>query len=378
MRYFNHRVGDLLSCFVSWKYMVIKMTNVFDITEFGAVGDGKTDSTDAIQQALNKAAECCGKVVVPPGTYSVKGNLKMHGHAVSLVGASAWSFSRDGASTFVLNSDTADCMIDISGADGCLIKGMSLNGKRLGKNIHGVKLYWPVSNGGGREDTPTVDDCRIGSFTGDGLHFEHIWCFSVRHSMIYYNGGAGLMLSGWDAFIIDNWFTNNDTCGIDTCGYVASITATGNRVEWNKKAGFRFPSGDSFNITGNFFDRTFGPAMVLGSDDGEFNLATVTGNVLRRNGAYTETPHSKAEDSSHIIMNHCTGCTFVGNTMKVGEGDGGVPPVSPDYGIIIRNSKNTIVKDNTLHNGSLKNNLTQENNENCLIENNIGSPFVKG
>lgn len=350
------------------------MINVFDITEFGAVGDGVTDSTDAIQKAMDAAKDCMGKVVVPPGKYIVKGNLRLRGEGVSLEGSSAWSFRNDGASVFILNNDNAECMIDISGAFGCMIKGMSLNGRKLGKNIHGIKLYWEHYNGGGQEDTPTIDDCRIGNFSGDGLHLEHVWCFSVRHSMIYTNGGSGLCVSGWDAFIIDNWFTNNAKAGISDCGYVASITATGNRVEWNRTAGFWFERGDSFNFTGNFFDRTYGPSLKLGSDDGEFNLASCTGNVFRRSGAY-DNPHSDKYWSSHMILNNCTGCVFTGNTMKVGAGDGGTMPISPDYGVIMKNCKDSILKDNAMRNGSLVENLILENNINCIIENNIGDIF---
>ena len=51
------------------------MVNVFDITEFGAVGDGATDSTEAIQKAMDAAKDCMGKVVVPPGKYMVSGDL---------------------------------------------------------------------------------------------------------------------------------------------------------------------------------------------------------------------------------------------------------------------------------------------------------------
>ena len=348
------------------------MINVFDITDFGAVGDGITDSSAAVQLALDAAKNCMGSVVVPPGNYLIKGDLKMRGKGVSLVGTSAWSFRNDGASVFTLIGEESSCLLDISGAFGCTIKGMCLNGGGIGKKIHGVKLYWDAYNGGGQEDTPTIDDCRIGSFSGDGLHFEHIWCFSVRHSMIYNNRGAGLCLSGWDAFIIDNWFTGNASGGINTCGYVASVTATGNRVEWNRKGGFIIPGGDSFNFTGNFFDRTFGPALVLGGDNCELNLASVTGNVFRRNGAYETYPHENPEFSSHLIMDNCTGCVVSGNTMKVGAGDGGVPPVSPDYGIIVKNCRDTIVKDNAMHNGSLKNNLIVENNQNSITENNTG------
>lgn len=352
------------------------MLNVFDITEFGAVGDGVTDCTKAVQAALDVASKCMGKVIVPPGKYMVAG-LKMHGQGVSLEGCSAWSFRNPGASVFILNRDDVDCMIDISGAFGCCIKGMSMIGGKKGENIHGIKLYWPAYNGGGQEDTPTIDDCRIGEFSGDGLHFDHVWCFSVRHSMIYGNIGAGLLVSGWDAFIIDNWFTNNTGGGIKNCGYVASITATGNRVEWNKTGGFIFERGDSFNITGNFFDRTFGPALELGSEEGVVNLLTCTGNIFRRGGAYENEPHSDKYRSCHLLLNHCTACVFTGNTMKVGEGDGGIPPISPDYGIIMKNCETCILKDNVMRDGSLVENLILENNENCSIENNIGYIFVK-
>ena len=88
------------------------MKNVFDITDFGAVGDGSFDCTESVQAALDAAAGCSGKVVVPPGTYMV-GGLKMRGKGVSLEGSPAWSFRNDGASVFILNSDASDCMLDI-------------------------------------------------------------------------------------------------------------------------------------------------------------------------------------------------------------------------------------------------------------------------
>jgi hypothetical protein len=50
-------------------------------------------------------------------------------------------------------------------------------------------------------NTRTIDDCRIGHFTGNGVHLEHIWCFSLRHSMLHNNRGTGLYIDGWDAFI---------------------------------------------------------------------------------------------------------------------------------------------------------------------------------
>ena len=350
------------------------MTNVFDITAFGAVGDGQTDCTAAVQEAIEAASGCRGKVVVPPGVYMV-GHLHLHGQCVSLEGSSAWSFRSDGASVFRLNTADTDSMIDISGAFGCSIRGMCLDGCRLGENIHGVKLWWEKYNGGSEEDTPTIDDCRIGNFSGDGLHFAHVWCFSVRHSMLHRNGGAGLYIDGWDAFIIDNWFTANAKGGILGGPVVASITCTGNRVEWNRRGGFVLPYGDSYNITGNFFDRSFGPAVDLGADNGGVDLVTVTGNVFRRSGAHPEgEPFADADMSCHVRMRHCTATVVTGNTMRVGRNDGGGGVLSPDRSFIIEGCSECVVKDNTMRRGALVENLdVRGENPRCVIADNVGS-----
>lgn len=350
------------------------MVNTFIVTDFGAVPDGKTDSTAAIQKALDKAADCMGTVIVPPGIYSV-GKLKMHGKNVSLVGTSAWSFRHDGASVFELNTENTDCLIDITGAFGCNITGMCLNGKRLGKNIHGVKLYWDKYNGGGEEDTPSVNESRIGNFSGDALHFEHVWCFSVRHSMLHHSGGAGLYIDGWDAFIIDNWFSGNSGGGIVGGNVVASVTLTGNRVEWNKKGGFVFGNGDSFNITGNFFDRTYGPALNLGGKDKHLTLLTVSGNIFKRGGAYSEEcPLPHPDFSSHLIMHNCEGASVVGNSAAAGDGDNSLGVLSPYYSFIIDDCKNCVIKDNVFYSGALKKNLIlRGDNSTCVIKDNIGT-----
>ena len=350
------------------------MKTVFDITEFGAVGDGMTDCTEAIQKALDKASVCRGKVVVPPGIY-MTGKLKMHGKNVSMEGASGWYFRDDGASVFKLNDENADCLLDITGAFGVTIKGMSLNGCDLGENVHGIKIYWEEYNGGGIEDTPTIDDCRVGHFSGDGLHFEHVWCFSVRHSMLCFNGGAGLYIDGWDAFIIDNWFSANRNGGILGGPYVAAITCTGNRVEWNRRGGFVLPSGESYNITGNFFDRSFGPALLLGAKDTVNDQITVTGNVFRRNGATRENEtFENPYHSSHIIMENCTGTTVVGNSMRAGRNDDKKGSLSPDYSIVVTDCAECVVKDNTMHKGYVKDAVITENNaETCIIYDNVGS-----
>ena len=342
--------------------------NTFDITDYGAVGDGVTDCTAAVQAALDEAGRVEGTVLVPPGKYKV-GQLKMHPRT-RLEGDSAWNYRADGNSVFILNDPNATCMIDITGAYGCTITGMSLNGGYLGQSIHGVYLNWPAYNGGAEEDTPTVEDCRIGNFTGDGVHLKHIWCFTVRHNMIHHNNGSGLYIDGWDGFILDNWFSGNLICGVYGDPWVASVTFTGNRVEWNGQAGIWFKGGDSLTLTGNFFDRSFGPAVKLG-DGSTFNDVTVTGNLFRRSGCPDWGELPTRYDSSHLYLKNAQNVSIVGNTFKWGTDDTGGGTQSPDYDVYLSASRAVIIANNTMYEGSLKRSILQFDCENIVVDKNI-------
>ena len=140
----------------------------FNVIDFGAVPDGRTDSTPAFEAALSEAAKCHGTVYVPSGDYIV-GHLTM-GDGVALRGVSGWGFRSYGTATLHLRDGNTDCMIDMTGAFGGSIAGLCLDGHGLGEKVHGVKIDWEKYNGGAKEDTPTFDDCRIGNFSGDGVH----------------------------------------------------------------------------------------------------------------------------------------------------------------------------------------------------------------
>jgi len=350
-----------------------KMQNVFDIIDFGAVGDGITDSTAAIQAALDAAAECKGCVIVPPGEYSV-GRLKLCGDGVSLVGAAGWGYRVEGASKLVLNDPEADCLLDITGAFGCSVQGISFYGRNLGNGIHGIKIYWKEYNGGGQEDSAVIDHCQVRQFSGDGLHFEHVWAFSVRHSMLASNTGAGLFVDGWDAFILDNEFSGNRGGGIMGGACFASMTCTGNRIEWNRIGGVIIPEGNVHNLTGNYFDRSFGPALLLGTKGGVEHLSA-TGNVFYRNGAYRDDyALSDPEHCCHVYMKNCKGVVISGNTCRVGCNDDRKGYTTPSYAFVIDNCAECIVKDNACYIGATENLLLLKGDvSTCAISGNIGS-----
>ena len=188
------------------------MINEFDITSFGAVGDGKTDCTAAIQAALDAAAPVEGCVRVPSGAF-LCGELRVPA-AVTLAGTHNWSFRNPGGSRLVLRSASERCLLNLNAAFGCTIKGLSLDGGNLGERIHGICVSRDSYNGGGQEDSFRIEDCKICRFTGDGIRLDRIWCFTVRHCMSGMNHGSGLFVNGWDGFVLDNWLTANGMGGL--------------------------------------------------------------------------------------------------------------------------------------------------------------------
>ena len=70
--------------------------SAINVKDFGAVGDGETDSTGAFQEALDAAAAAQGGVVfVPTGRYSFTGSLRIP-KDVTLRGVFAWAPSHSG------------------------------------------------------------------------------------------------------------------------------------------------------------------------------------------------------------------------------------------------------------------------------------------
>lgn len=343
----------------------------FDVRAFGAKGDGQTDDTAAFQAALDAAAPVRGTVFVPDGVYQC-GHILMPPHT-GLVGNATWGYREGGGSVIKLNDANAVCLIDITGAVGATVNGLSLDGGQLGAGIHAI--YMGPNANKTEEDTPRIERCHISRFTGDGVRFDPVWCFSIRGCEIIFNGGNALYVNGWDGFILDNWFSGNGGAGYCATEASASITMTGNRIEWNKSGGIRIEGGSHYNITGNYIDRSGGPAINLQPrGTSPCFCMTITGNVIYRSGKpdWTTTP----DDSAHIRLEGAHGVVLSGNSMCIGQDDGGGQN-SPQTGIILRALKNCVIKDNTLHIGALKTLIDDrgEHGEGVIVKDNPGTLF---
>jgi hypothetical protein len=349
----------------------VEERHLLSVRDFGAKGDGKSDDTKAIQKALDAAAEVQGTAFVPEGGY-LCGELKMS-PGTGICGLPVWSYRKCQGAVLRLNDSAAKCLLNLTGAYGATVQGLSLHGGRLGTAVHGILVEKP--DYGKQEDTPRIDTCCVEGFSGDGIRLERIWCFSVRHSFSHRNGGCGLRVRGWDGFILDNWFSGNGMAGYGTYGENASNTLTANRIEWNRQGGILIRGGSTYNITGNYIDRSGRNGIaILPRGEAHSAVITATGNVIYRSGK-PDWGKESDEDSAHARFENVRGLVFTGNAMTAGRDDGNRGEWSPNYAIVIRQLTASIIKDNTMHRGSLKELLVDrgEHGENVILKDNVGS-----
>jgi hypothetical protein len=337
---------------------------VLNVRQFGAKGDAQSDDTKAIQSAIDSAAARGGAVFVPPGVYR-SGELQMRPH-VSLTGIPAWDYERPFGSVFRLADEHASCLLNIAGAFGATIDGVSFDGGKLGQGVHGIWLNKP--DYGKQEDTFRIERCQIANFSGDGVRLTRAWCFSIRHSMIAFNGGDGISLRGWDGFLLDNWLSGNQGAGFAARNENASCTFTGNRIEWNHAEGILINGGDGYNITGNFFDRsgTCGLAVLGGVQ------MSITGNFVKRSGKMAK---PGTYDSAQIRLENTRGIACSANNLQVGRDDGDKGLWSPSYGIVYKGLEHCVIANNVLHDGALEQLMMDlgSHGDGAVIKDNPGS-----
>ena len=347
-------------------------TGLLDARKLGATGDGKTDDTAALQHAIDAAAQASGGVFLPPGVYLTR---ELHIRpGIALVGIPAWNYSGPGGSVLRLTTADSTCLLNLTDARGATIDGLALDGAGLGKGVHGLATF--RTEYAKHEDGFRIERCQVARFTGDGASLNRVWCFSVRHSMFAYNAGDGLSLRGWDGFLLDNWFSGNDRAGFAARQENASVTFTGNRIEWNHEENMLITGGDGYQITGNFFDRAGTCGIALRKGRGPCTQMTITGNFLKRSGKFAD---SNAPDSAQVLLDGSTGVTFVGNNLQAGRDDGNAGKYSPAYGIVYRALENCVITNNVLHDGALRQLLLDQGNhgEGLVVKDNPGRLFAQ-
>jgi hypothetical protein len=345
-------------------------SSVFNVLDFGAKGDGKTADSEAIQKALDAAGKVGGTTYFPAGRYLCH-DLKVRQHT-TVMAEPQWGYRGDAGAMLILDSDEADCLLNITGAFGVHLRGLFLQGRRTArKPIHGVFLnnaekYSP------KEDAIVIDDCKIANFSGHGVHLLRIWLLIVRHSIMQANKGCGIQITGWDGFVTDNQISGNGSHGFACESVGATVMFTANRVEWNQGYGLYLLKGDAWNVTGNCFDRNWGAGLCA------MNMRTtsITGNVFRRCGKDSN-QLAEGERSCQVRLEECSGLTFVSNVCAAGRDDGGKGKYTPQVGFILRKLSYSVISSNTLFHGYMDEMAVDlgDHGADYVFANNVGCPM---
>ena len=309
--------------------------NDYNVRSFGAVGDGKSLDSPAINNAIESAfANGGGKIIVPAGIYlcgsiHLKSNIELHllpGAIIKAAPASMKAYDesesfggfpeyQDGGHTYFHNS-----LIWAEGQDNISITGRGM--------IDGEGLT--------KKDTENAGNVQGGSIgTGDkAIALKLCTNILIRDITIFRGGHFAIIITGCEKGTIDNVTidTNRDGIDIDCCKY---LTVTNTKVNTPNDDGIVLKSSYALkkpvpceNILinncivtgyklGTFLDGTYIPEKVnwvcgrikLGteSNGGYRNIAISNCTMMDSSGlAFEEVDQGRMENIavSNITMNH--------------------------------------------------------------------------
>jgi hypothetical protein len=256
---------------------------VFNVMFYGAVGNGTTDDTSAIQSAVTAAAAVGGIVFAPAGSYKITSQIEFSG-SVSLVGEGPKTADTgDGATVFLCAAAGAGILITGCGTyrdfqcDGTSTATAPLqHGKLVGGVAQATRgatfiCVWASNSAAagwriyGALDA-SYHDCRARINAGDGLYIDggagrlHFWHWEESE-----NGGIGVhadgAITGGTGTYVDHTEDIHFFSGI--CDGSSSTNPGTGKISLAKATNWSFPD---HSIVGN--TNTSGPTVVLDQSSG--------------------------------------------------------------------------------------------------------------
>lgn len=244
-----------------------------DVKEYGATGDGVTDDTTSIQNAINTLSSTGGKVLFPIGTYKISSTITVPSY-VFLVGMSRYRSQ-------ITASTTAITMVSFPDRDSAGISQMLLTGNNTASV--GIDI-------GAGSNTIIIHDVQVHN------------CSVSGGIGIYFHGTSTanpVMLSHLDSFTISGCYTglriDYAAGGSIKRGAIQTYTAQGIYGAYDS-SGVNF---DSVNVENN--SGTANYPILLDTFRG--------GSLVNIRG------ESNTNATAYIRLNGCVGMSIIGGSM---------------------------------------------------------------
>lgn len=254
----------------------------FNVRDFGAVGDGITNDTVAIQSTFNAASDN-SIVTFPFGSYGITGQIVITGKSLIIDGLGTSSIKELSANT---STGSAGALILVSGA-------AASNTRIQNLNCEGIET--------------------LVSFSSTSGTSEREFCF-VRFASVDEGSVFNCTINGKRWGVIADTCTNFLVDGLNFNG-ILSVPATGTGLgSDNYNSAVRVKAGNKISIR-NSIAKNCGSLVLVGVNDSSIDPTRVTTIACHvenswDNGVY----YSSAQDS---LVSDCTVLTSNGNGIKV-------------------------------------------------------------
>lgn len=242
---------------------------VFNVKDYGAVGDGSTDDTTSIQDAIDAAVDG-GIVFVPPGTYMVDPAVSLNlTTGITLMGAGRQSILK-----IKPESDVLDNLVKVENADRVILQDFTVNGNRANQDASDlVAVHYGVY-------VSTSDDCRI----------DNVYTHDTTGVGIHVYNSIGTVVTNCES-------SGNRYHGFE-CEQATSCIFSNNRGHHNTRHGIFISPGEVGGtgavgnvIDSNSFDENGSYGIALGIDAQGISIGltkenAITNNSVIRNAEY--------------------------------------------------------------------------------------------